>query len=124
MAGAVWTDGRLPSSRRRQRAPFFTGGRGAGGAVSAASCVRRHAPFFAGGRGAGCAARAACGGALRRGAGSAARATRRGRGERGEGGGAARGKSESEKMRAEAGWTINGPLFSSASLRPTKIEAD
>jgi hypothetical protein len=35
MAGAAWTDGRLPSSRRRPRAPFFAGGRGAGGAARA-----------------------------------------------------------------------------------------
>jgi hypothetical protein len=35
MAGAVWTDDGLPSSRRRQRAPFFAGGRGTGGAARA-----------------------------------------------------------------------------------------
>jgi hypothetical protein len=35
MAGAAWTDDRLPSSRRRPRAPFFAGGRGVGGAARA-----------------------------------------------------------------------------------------
>jgi hypothetical protein len=119
MAGAAWTDGRLPSSRRRPRAPFFAGGRAAGGAVSAARArgLRAEARSLLHGRAArrgraGALKRGAGSsgeGALRRGAGGSARAGRRaqaargrlgrgraqaGRGRLGKGGRAQRGRGE------------------------------
>jgi hypothetical protein len=107
MAGAAWTDGRLPSSRRRPRAPFFAGERGAGGALR---------------RGAG--ARAACGGAL-----PSSRAARRGcevrvrrraqarRGERGEASAARAGRAR--RGRAGGGAARDGRARARRSaLRP------